>query len=217
MDYANFLNEKKVIVVGPAPTIVNSKQHDFIESHDVVVRINRALPIHKELEEDIGSRTDVLYNCLNPSPVCGGKQDFTFWQSKIKWLCSPYPEIHPFDKDIRRTKAALQKYNIPFHIIDKKYYLEIVNEIKTRPNSGICAILDLLYHNISSLHITGFTFLKGGYYKQYRDISEKELQLSESKGSHKQTPQINLMRRLFNQDSRLSGDLTLMNILSGNV
>ena len=92
--FLEYLKNKRVVIVGPAPTMVDSKQHDIIESYDVVVRLNRALPILEKLKPDIGSRTDILYNCMNPSNECGGTIDIELLQREnIKVLVSPYAPV----------------------------------------------------------------------------------------------------------------------------
>ena len=48
-DYKNFLKGKKVCLVGPSATIKNLSQKNKIDSYDVVVRINKALPVHDNL------------------------------------------------------------------------------------------------------------------------------------------------------------------------
>ena len=44
---------------------MGSKMGRIINSFDIIVRLNRSLPIKRELYNDIGSRTDILYNSLN--------------------------------------------------------------------------------------------------------------------------------------------------------
>src|SRR5262245_53939599 len=64
-EYAEFLRDKRVVLVGPGPTVVGTAQGAFIDGHDVVVRLNHALPIPKAMEADVGSRTDILYHNLD--------------------------------------------------------------------------------------------------------------------------------------------------------
>jgi len=93
-NYKEYLKGKRVVIVGPAPSIVGSDQRDLIDSYDVVVRLNRALPVPEHLKKDVGTRTDVLYNCMNPSNECGGRIDVDFLlKSGVKFLVSPYAPI----------------------------------------------------------------------------------------------------------------------------
>ena len=56
--FQNFLNKKKIALVGPASSIEKDKNGEFIDSHDIVVRLNYAKiknPDHS------GTKTDVIY------------------------------------------------------------------------------------------------------------------------------------------------------------
>lgn len=56
----NFLRDKRVILVGPGGILHNKGLGNFIDSFDVVVRVN-SLPYPKSLENDLGARTDIYY------------------------------------------------------------------------------------------------------------------------------------------------------------
>tara|TARA_R110000824_G_scaffold58774_1_gene158539 strand:- start:1193 stop:3142 length:1950 start_codon:yes stop_codon:yes gene_type:complete len=56
-----FLKDKRVAFVGPAPYLSGLKKGDLIDSYDVVVRIQHTI----NSEEDCGSRTDIVQSCLN--------------------------------------------------------------------------------------------------------------------------------------------------------
>ena len=121
-EYSKYLKDKKVVVVGPAPSIIGAKGGKDIDSYDVVVRINKAIPIPSKLYEDIGSRCDILYNCLNADPECGGKINFNKCKEiGIQYICCPYPPISPFKSDINKF-IKINKNNFKFHHIDTKYY-----------------------------------------------------------------------------------------------
>ena len=51
------LENKRVILVGPAAYLENSKKRDFIESFDVIVRLNNGYITQPNLIQDIGNRT----------------------------------------------------------------------------------------------------------------------------------------------------------------
>lgn len=212
-NYLEYLMGKKVALVGPAPTIIGSKQGDLIDSYDIVVRVNKAVPIPTHLTRDIGKRTNILYNCLNPSPECGGPYLMDEWK-KLDWLCCPYPAVHPFDIDITRFKFKNEN-TIPFHTIDKETYLTAAKEMNTRPNSGIGTIIDLMFHPIKELYVTGFTFFKGGYYSDYRQKNEKQvMDFMNRHRNHEQEPQIEYIRKMFyGVDYRFNPDEEMRKIL----
>jgi hypothetical protein len=217
-DYYNYLKNKRVVIVGPAPSIVNSEQMKLINSYDVVVRINKAHPIPENMKIDIGSRTDILYNCLNTHPECGGKLDMSVLKNDIQWLCCPYPPIDPFKKDINKFNYANKQHNIKFHHIDTNLYNLLAEKTESRPNSGICAMIDLLSFDIKELYITGFTFFKGGYYSAYRSYNEKQvMDFMNNAGNHDQQKQYEVMRNVFMKDKRIKTDKALSDIIKNGL
>ena len=172
-EYAAFLKNKRVIIIGPAPHILKIKQKELIDSYNLICRLGKGFIIQKELEENIGTRIDILYNVLNDQ---SGKRSSGVLNikelllKKIKWICSANPPY--FEMKIKNRKFEIKNNNrIPFHIINKEYYKEITKETGKWINTGLAAIIDLLYYDIKELYITGITFFseknKKYYYHQY--------------------------------------------------
>ena len=64
VDLAQFLRGKRVVVVGPAQTLLGTRSGARIDAYDVVIRFNNAIhfmPFSAQLGADIGVRTDILY------------------------------------------------------------------------------------------------------------------------------------------------------------
>jgi hypothetical protein len=219
--YIEYLRGKRVVIVGPAPTIVGSQQKDLINSFDVVVRLNKAVPMPETLLADIGTRTDVLYNCMNPSEECGGQLNVKDLRKHgVKFLVSPYAPIITTDKRYIRFKTDIYNYlthnpvdDLSISHIDPVYFKQLLKIMKL-PNTGVNAILDLLAADISELYITGFTFFKGGYYKEYRRYNEKEvLERMDKYGLHDQEKQMIHMKEVLLNDNRVKMDKNLMEIV----
>lgn len=211
--FHNYIKNKKVVVVGPAPSIIGSNQGEEIDSYDIVVRINKALPIPENLKQDIGNKTNVLFNCLNISPDNGGYLHIPMLMQKLDWIASPYAAVPPFDGDIRRFNDQLAD-RIPFFIPDISWYLNIEKEMGTRPNSGILAILCCANFEPSELYVTGFTFFKGGYYKEYRQLNEQQVMHRMAQhGNHRQEPQIEFFKKYVATKSFIKMDKDLIKIL----
>jgi hypothetical protein len=151
---------------------------------------------------------------MSQVPSNGGPINIEYLKDNIKFIVSPYPKVAPFDRDIiafdNMNKGVLKS-----HIINKDMYLKFSKEMNTRPNSGICAIIDLLSFDITELYVTGFTFFRGGYDKTYRDQSEEQVMaLINRYKVHEIEPQIKYLKKLFNTDLRLKGDEKLMGIIN---
>ena len=58
---SEYLKDKKVAFVGPAPYMIGKAKGPEIDSYDVVVRIQHGIPN----KEDYGTKTDIIQSCLN--------------------------------------------------------------------------------------------------------------------------------------------------------
>lgn len=216
--FSKYLEGKRVAIVGPALSIKNTNQKDLIESYDIVVRINKSYPVPDMLKPDIGERTDILYNCLNPCPESGGKLHMKGLKRDVKWVCCPYPPIEPFDKNIEDFNKRNLKHKIDFNHIDVNIYNKLSEMMESRPNSGTAAMVDLLSYDITELYITGFTFFKGGYYKEYRTYNEEEvMERMKKAGHHNQEKQFEVMKQILENDDRVKTDNALKEILKNGL
>lgn len=64
-EYATFIKGKRVVIVGPSPLLCESNKGEYIDSFDIVVRLNLGESLTKARPKDFGRRTDVVY--LNQS------------------------------------------------------------------------------------------------------------------------------------------------------
>lgn len=217
MSYNQYLKNRSVAIVGPAPSVLEVENNrEIIEASDLIVRLNRALPINSDLTGKIGSRTNILYNCLDEDPESGGYLHIPYLVQEIDWLVSPYPERPPFKGNIDRLRYR-NGNRINFEIFNSHYYRHLEESMGTRPNTGVLTILDLLSRDIKSLYITGFTFFKGGYIKEYRDYTEKQvLNRMKAHGNHKQEPQFQYLKNILLKDERVTNDKFLLDILNGD-
>lgn len=215
-EYKNYLSGKRVCLVGPAPSVkqVDPAQGSQIDDYDVVVRINKSLPVSEDLKEFAGTKTNVLYNSVDQVDASGGKLDIPFLEAEIDWLVSPYPSKQPFSGNIKNF-VSKNRDRIKFTTFELDYYNDLELEMRTRPNSGVLAILDLLSCDISELYITGITFFKGGYVEGYRDQTEEEaLKLMARSGHHRIPPQIDYMKGILSSDTRVKMDPFLEEIIN---
>ncbi len=214
LDFHRFVAGKSVAVVGPATTIVGSKQRDKIESHDIVIRMNKAMPVPQSLEEDTGTRCDVFYHCMSERPEEGGKIDEAMLEGAgVKWFCSTYPEMDIFAKDFVSFRKKHSGMKIPFHSLGKNLFVWMRDTMKTRPNTGMCIIADLLHSGVASIYVTGFTFFKTQYVKSYRNISSQLMEINANQVTHRQPPQIEWFISMVGKSGVIELDDYLKNML----
>ena len=63
--FHSYLDNKTVALVGPAESIYGTNKGHVIDKFDIVVRLNKSVPLPENLQADIGTKTDILYNSLN--------------------------------------------------------------------------------------------------------------------------------------------------------
>ena len=224
--YEDYLSGKRVALVGPAEYLSKLNTGTYIDSFDVVVRINRGTEVIDKYFSNIGKRTDILYNCLIKSPDNGGDikvKEYT--KNKIKWIATiPSSDADGTSKSNKLHKMVnwftvfKLKWNFNFHIMDHKKYSEVNKKVESRANTGFASIFDLLNHDVSKLYVTGFSFYLDNFMSGYkngceRDEEEFAKQCFISK-RHKQEPQWRYLKEIFQKDERVEVDEILKKILA---
>ena len=152
-----------------------------------------------------------------PSPECGGTIDVKLLaENGVKFLVSPYAPYKAmrFGRDIGNFLKKNEESPVSFCHIDELYFAKLMEAMKL-PNTGINAILDLLKHDIAELYITGFTFFKGGYMKEYRKYNEQQVMEKMARCNlHDQDKQLVYMRRVLKVDKRVKMDSALAAIIN---
>lgn len=226
--YQNYLIGKRVALVGPAEYLSKLKNGEYIDSFDIVVRVNRGTEVIEKYQSSIGKRTDILYNCLIKSPDNGGDLKVKdYKKNKIQWI-STIPgsnkdgttKSNRLHKMVNWFTVLKLKWNFNFHIMDYREYLKINEIIESRANTGFAAIFDLLNHGVSNLYITGFSFYLDSFINGYkkgceRDEEEFAKECFDSK-RHKQQLQWRYLKKKFSEDKRIDVDPILREILSMN-
>ncbi|WP_166635863.1 glycosyltransferase [Idiomarina aquatica] len=224
--FNEYLNGKRVVNVVHSPALEEG-DGKFIDSFDCIVRFNRALENIEPMKH--GSRTDLLYSCINRSPESGNMIAETYNEFVVDsgaWVAKAYPNLNwtgrfSFDLDFR-AGATYDNYSFESFNKAPKRTSEFSREwfewleyfMDCRPNTGVLGILDLLQYDISELYLKGYTFFQGGYDFSYRRQNENEvLEYMEKAGYHNQYRQNLLLRKLIMTDARVKYDASLENIL----
>lgn len=174
--YAEYLRGKRVVLVGPSVTLAGSGQGALIDSHDVVVRVNRYTLADEAVRADVGSRTDALYHVLysaNHERDLGWvhtNEEIAQWRADgVQYLVTR----HAANNDrIRRMGHLLG--DLPLVLMDRQVREGVERACRTNPNTGILAIAHLLSLPIASLHVTGFDFYAAGYYGGYVGFTDAQ-------------------------------------------
>ena len=189
---------------------------DFIESFDVIVRLNKGYPVSNEDVEFLGSRTNIRYHSMATFDHDQGNYLLNNMISDVDWFCSQFPKnMDYFHNDILKFKSLNQEKINFHHWADLEQYLSYHHYMGTRMNCGTAAFLDLLNYNIKSLHISGLTYFKDGWVNNYpkQGVLEEGFLSGDVWGAHSMNPQIHLLKLIVENDSRVTIDNEMKEIL----
>lgn len=229
-EYAEYMHDKRVVVVGPAASLQGRKQGKLIDSHDVVVRINLDCPVPAEMAVDRGTRTDVLYHVLFSPQVHRNLFDHSLKQvddwkkAGVKYfLTRQKPGNERLVRFQRIVKGAVEPITMP---------PELISRLRKRfggkaPNTGTIAIEHIMALPIRSLYVTGFDWYESGYAVGIGGFTPTQAekgrggfsawgQTTRRNTPHPQAPQKAYMVELYRKDARLSFDEVAASILGIN-
>lgn len=153
------LKNKNCIIVGPANNLIGLGKGSFIDSFDIVIRLNDSYIISEERQKDYGNKCDILLHTCNCQMLCVMDR-YRNYLNKCKLIINPTSKVHTQDYKITGN-TVYQNYlklglNIPFYQVTGKYEK---NMNYYGLNTGMCA-LDFLLNgtDLKSLYICGFSF-----------------------------------------------------------
>ena len=193
-ELVEYLKDKKVALVGPAPYLIGKGRGTEIDSHDVVVRIQPEI----FSPEDYGSRTDIVQSCMNSSysPKIARYLETIPKEQYPKFIISnntvareTYPGSKIWADVVDEYDNYLKKYGVPFaHLrnddktfdrwalyweIYAKKHIEKIGDSYTiysgNLNSGYGAYSMLLSYPIKQLSVFGMDFYNFGKYAKIED------------------------------------------------
>ena len=193
-DLTEYLRDKKVALVGPAPYLIGKSRGQEIDGHDVVVRIQPEI----FSPEDYGSRTDIVQSCMNSSysPKIAKYLESISKDEYPKFIISnntisreTYPGSKVWKDVVDEYETHLKKYGVPFaHLknedntfdrwalyweIYAKKHIEKIDGSYTvysgNLNSGYGAYSMLLSYPIKQLSVFGMDFYNFGKYAKIED------------------------------------------------
>lgn len=187
LELFELIQNRTVALVGPAKYMEGSLLGEEIDSHDIVVRINRGIESIATHSKDLGKKTDLYYSCLIETAQQTGSLKIESLKSLgIKHIIAPpWSDMKGFSKGnflhslVNTKKVKKIAEQIPVSIIDFKFNNQLAVEIKCKPNTGFLAIYDLLRYNPKRLSIYGFSFYLDGFISGQKNGVEKEKNCTE--------------------------------------
>ena len=204
---SQWLKNKKVIVVGPAPYLQGKNTGAWIDSHDVVVRMNHGWHLSAAQKKDYGSKVDILYVNIAYGMIGEMIPLPHIRERSLQWVL--------FKKMLspERYERWHQKYTDHIHTAScpPKLRKGLITTLRCEPNLGMVATVHLLALGVPSLTLTGFSLYqeKDPYYTGYRLSSAPNSAILDA---HLYKPHKRAWRSLYNQ-RKIIVDEYLKNIL----
>ncbi len=169
----DLVKDKTVAYVCPSPHLEGKGMGEFIDSHDLVVRVNQNYTPNEATWEDYGKRTDILVNCLNEIKIRALSENLDYVHS-LRYILGPMVSV--WDKP--KIDSFLESTGVPHQNVCDGYLFKVFKEVGTTVNTGLTGILTLLHYPVKELFVTGMTFFnmnKMGriYHDKYHDEAVK--------------------------------------------
>jgi len=193
----NFFKNKSVVILGSAPNVKNISAKK-LNSFDIVVRVNN-YKIFNECK-----RVDVFYSFLGKSIRTTNEE---IKKTKCKLIYCKCPNENIITKNIngeineRLTEDFRWIYcfrsdwfNVPYYIPPVETFSQnsaFVNQVMT---TGVSAIIDILRHKPTLVHIAGFDFFTSGLHNGGAAAKWK------GKKGHNFEGEANVVRKLLKND-----------------
>ena len=125
----NYIQGKKIIIVGPSPHLIGKQKGSFIDSFDTVIRVNE-FGITPDLEKDYGSRTDISFLTLSEEAIqiyLQMKEDVNY--ENLKLIVHPRDEYNFNPLTNIREEINVKEYykllnlNVDFYQITEPSFL----------------------------------------------------------------------------------------------
>ena len=213
--FTEFVKDKCIAIVGPAQSITGTGKGNIIDKFDLVIRLNKSIPLPESMQDDIGTKTDIIYNSLNTSDFPGeNKLDPKLYKKYgVKFVCSSYPFNHNIFHDDIINYVYKYKFELPLKVMNDNKFKNLERLLGTRPYTGTCAIMDILSYPIKYLYITGLDFYQTKYYSNYRRITKEALKYSKNSPIHQCKPQLEYLKNISFYDNRIILDTYLDKLL----
>jgi hypothetical protein len=205
--WKSLTQKKKIILLGPAQYTLAIPRGELVERFDFVSRCNHSIPVFPQHHKAIGTSTHLYYNNLF---VQGKKNQLTpdlLQRCHVKMVIGSYPYIRNYRKDIMRYYTKREGGDLPFRTMPVDLYNEVERAVKTRPNTGILALMDLLCSGADMVFLSGFTF--------FTTPTTYSKQTGIDQSLHNQAPQKDYVKYLSVVSTKLILDAHLRSLLWG--
>lgn len=220
-DPEEVFRNKRVAIIGAAESAFEVENAAFIESFDLVIRVNKALHTWRpDHEKYIGKRTDILFHSFFENEESGGGPiNVLKFKNKhgLLYLVHPRNNLKGYRIHLNFYKRNMNK--IRTFLLSRKTYGSMEKDFDNYiPTTGYAALFSVLNAPCKEIYITGFTFFKTPYAIGYRDHLREKATNShhiEKQGLHNPDLEFDLFKKYLkkSKSSKIHLDKALKNLL----
>lgn len=219
----NFEN-KRVVLVGPSPHLINKGLGKFIDSFDTVVRVNE-LGVSKNYYSDYGSRTDVAFLSISEESIDIYREMLKRVDIKnLKLVVSPRDRFNfnPLDNSSSQEVENFYKelnLGVSFLQLTEPSFNKKCELFDCNPSTGALTIYELLNSNIKELYVCGFSFYLTKYRYQPEKMELWKIPKQNQHGhnirfsGHDTRKEIRFLKKEVNKLSHVTGDKYFKNVI----
>lgn len=170
----NIFRGKRVIIIGPAETVLEDIGETVVDDYDVVIRLNNGIALSKTSPETLGRRTDILlHNLRETGDRSAGEIPSTYLnENNVNLVIFPHWQSLRQRNTFRNKRAELERGLGPLiQVLHPSFMEDLRTSLGgTSPTIGLCASAFALSSPAKEVAIHGFTFFQTKYAPTYNDV-----------------------------------------------
>ena len=157
-----YYSNKNILLIGPSAHVLDDCKSIKVDSYDIICRLNNHWRYETGDHKYVGTRTDVIYHCLNTDMY--NKNDLEFIKNKnIRFITRNEIEKTKENPKIISFLKTNESVGLKYDCIKKSFFDKLSKDIGCNPNTGCLVIMHLLSFPIKSLTVAGFDFYETLY------------------------------------------------------
>lgn len=169
----NWFRGKRVAIIGGADSAYKEKLGGYIDSYDVVVRINNGVRVIDKYKEYIGKRTDFLFHTFYENIEGGGSPiELDLWNNmEVRQVVFSHSLNSSYGHNLRNFVTFNKGQFSVIHLGDTMCQANIRCVFPYYPTTGLIAIHSILMCEPLEVYVTGITFFRTAHHQSYRSGS----------------------------------------------
>ncbi|MCT1526946.1 glycosyltransferase family 29 protein [Sphingobacterium hotanense] len=208
---------KSIAIVGGADSAFYEENGEYIDSFDVVIRVNRGIDNLNGNERYLGTKTTLLFHGLHEDPIngCGPVRPMLWHKMGVEHVV--FPLIGQSEHtELLKTFVSRSKGSLSIMQISEPDYFVLKNELEGfRTTTGFAAIYLASKIRYSKMFVTGFTFFRTPHQSGYIDsvrIEEIRSNIKE-RNFHNPDVEFELFKKLYSSRTNIEIDKPMKDLM----